>query len=111
MINCSSGYSSEESQLMRSYNANTLLRYLPEVTEGEAFHDFTALMMNVKAKSNNAVAMPVLNTSNSLIIFKIFGRASYHLPDLDSTKEKETQGPVFFKSNDSLDSDLSSESG
>ena len=68
-------------------------------------------MMNVKAKNKNAVAMPVLNTSNSLIIFKIFGRASYHLPDLDSTKEKETQGPVFFiKSNDSLESDLSSES-
>ena len=45
-----------------------ILYQVPEVTEGEAFHDCIALMINVKAKIKNAVAIPALNTSNGFII-------------------------------------------
>ena len=42
--------------------------------EGEAFHDVTAFMINVKAKSKSAVAMLVLNTfmKNFLLIISRF---------------------------------------
>ena len=41
---------------------------LPEVTEGESFHEFIALLMNVNAEIKNPAAIPVRNTSNSFIV-------------------------------------------
>ena len=40
----------------------------PEVTEGESFHEFMALLMNVNAEIKNPAATPVLNISNNFIV-------------------------------------------
>ena len=54
--------------LAQEYQVRYILYQVPEVTEGEAFHDCIALMINFKAKIKNAVAIPALNTSNGFII-------------------------------------------
>ena len=41
---------------------------LPEVTEGESFHEFMALLMNVNAEIKNPAATPVRNISNNFIV-------------------------------------------
>ena len=43
---------------------------LPEVTEGEVFHECIALMINIEAARKNAVAMPNRNTRKNFMIFK-----------------------------------------
>ena len=42
--------------------------YVPDVTEGDEFHDVTALFINVIAIINNAVYMLILRTSNTFMI-------------------------------------------
>ena len=44
---------------------------IPEVTDGDSFHDFIALLINVTARINNPVANPVCKTKMSFIICSV----------------------------------------
>ena len=44
---------------------------LPDVTEGDAFHDLMASVMKLMAKNKNTIEMPVRTTGMTLIILNI----------------------------------------
>ena len=44
---------------------------LPDVTEGDAFHDLMASFMKLMAKNKNTIAMPSRTTGMTLIILNI----------------------------------------
>ena len=44
---------------------------LPDVTDGDAFHDLMASVMKLMAKSKNTIEMPVRTTGMTLIILNI----------------------------------------
>ena len=45
--------------------------FLPDVTEGDSFHDLMASFMKLMAKSKNTIAMPARTTGMTLIILNI----------------------------------------
>ena len=66
---------------------------LPEVTEGESFHEFMALLINVKAEIKNPAANPVLNISNNFIVHSILKKSIL----FNDTRSIGIKGPLLAK--------------
>ena len=63
-----------ESMMLTVYFLADMLVYyfsIPDVTEGDAFHDLMASVMKLRAKNKKTIEMPVRTTGMTLIILNI----------------------------------------